>query len=70
LRNNYDKLVFNGSVGTVTARCVEEGELRVQMEDREAGEEVRYGFDELDELAHAYAPSASIARRAANIPAS
>jgi exodeoxyribonuclease V alpha subunit len=57
LRNNYDKLVFNGSVGTVTALSLEEGELRVQMDDREAGEEVRYNFDELDELAHAYAIS-------------
>jgi exodeoxyribonuclease V alpha subunit len=57
LRNNYDKLVFNGSVGTVTALSLEEGELRVQMDDRDAGDEVRYGFDELDELSHAYAIS-------------
>jgi len=57
LRNNYDKLVFNGSVGTVTGLSLEEGELRVQMDDRGAGEEVRYGFDELDELTHAYAIS-------------
>src|SRR5262249_35462729 len=32
LRNNYDKLVFNGSVGTVTGLSLEEQELRVQMD--------------------------------------
>ncbi len=55
LRNNYDKGaagVFNGSVGVVTALSLEEGELRVRMDD---DEEVPYGFDELDELTHAYA---------------
>jgi len=57
LRNNYAKLVFNGSVGTVTGISLEEQELRVQMDDRDAGDEVRYGFDELDELTHAYAIS-------------
>ncbi len=56
LRNNYDKLVFNGSVGTVTGLSLEEQELRVQMDDTEVGAAaLRYGFDELDELAHAYA---------------
>jgi exodeoxyribonuclease V alpha subunit len=57
LRNNYDKLVFNGSVGRVTSLSLEEQELCVQWDDREEGEGVRYGFDELDELAHAYATS-------------
>src|SRR6266566_1175453 len=55
LRNNYDKGaagVFNGSVGVVTALSLEDGELRVRMDD---DEEVPYGFDELDELTHAYA---------------
>jgi exodeoxyribonuclease V alpha subunit len=55
LRNNYDKGaggVFNGSVGVVTELSLEDGELRVRMDD---DEEVGYGFDELDELAHAYA---------------
>jgi exodeoxyribonuclease V alpha subunit len=57
LRNNYDKPVFNGSVGTVTGLSLEAQELRVQMDDSDAGAALRYGFDELDELAHAYAIS-------------
>jgi exodeoxyribonuclease V alpha subunit len=57
LRNNYDKGtagVFNGSVGVVTALSLEDSELRVLLDE---GEEVAYGFDELDELTHAYAVS-------------
>jgi exodeoxyribonuclease V alpha subunit len=57
LRNNYDKGtagVFNGSVGVVTALSLEDSELRVLLDD---DEEVAYGFDELDELTHAYAVS-------------
>jgi exodeoxyribonuclease V alpha subunit len=57
LRNNYDKGtagVFNGSVGVVTAISLEDQELRVLLDD---DEEVGYGFDELDELTHAYAVS-------------
>jgi exodeoxyribonuclease V alpha subunit len=57
LRNNYDKGsagVFNGSVGVVTALSLEDQELRVLLDE---DEEVAYGFDELDELTHAYAVS-------------
>jgi exodeoxyribonuclease V alpha subunit len=54
MRNNYDKQVFNGSVGMVTAISVEEQEVRVRMDE---GEEIAYAFDELDELTHAYAIS-------------
>jgi exodeoxyribonuclease V alpha subunit len=57
IRNNYDKGtagVFNGSVGIVTAISLEEQELRVRLDE---DEEVGYGFDELDELTHAYAVS-------------
>jgi exodeoxyribonuclease V alpha subunit len=57
LRNNYDKGtagVFNGSVGFVTALSLEDQELRVRLDE---DEEVGYGFDELDELTHAYAVS-------------
>jgi exodeoxyribonuclease V alpha subunit len=57
VRNDYDKGtagVFNGSVGVVTGLSPEEGELRVLLDE---DEEVRYGFDELDELTHAYAVS-------------
>jgi exodeoxyribonuclease V alpha subunit len=57
IRNNYDKGtagVFNGSVGQVTALSLEDSELRVLLDE---DEEVVYGFDELDELTHAYAVS-------------
>jgi exodeoxyribonuclease V alpha subunit len=57
IRNNYDKGtagVFNGSVGVVTALSLEDSELRVRLDE---DEEVGYGFDELDELTHAYAVS-------------
>ncbi|MEU5878902.1 ATP-dependent RecD-like DNA helicase [Spirillospora sp. NPDC047279] len=55
LRNNYDKGeagVFNGTVGVVTALSVEEHTLTVRTDE---DEEIEYAFDELDELAHAYA---------------
>jgi exodeoxyribonuclease V alpha subunit len=57
IRNNYDKGtagVFNGSVGVITALSLEDSELRVLLDENE---EVAYGFDELDELTHAYAVS-------------
>jgi exodeoxyribonuclease V alpha subunit len=57
LRNNYDKGtagVFNGSVGVVTGLSLEDQELRVLLDE---DEEVGYGFEELDELTHAYAVS-------------
>jgi len=55
LRNNYDKGqagVFNGTVGVVTALSLEESTLTMLTDEDES---VAYGFDELDELAHAYA---------------
>ena len=55
LRNNYDKGaagIFNGTVGVVTAMSPEEHTLTVRTDEDES---VDYGFDELDELAHAYA---------------
>jgi exodeoxyribonuclease V alpha subunit len=57
MRNNYDKQVFNGSVGVVTAVSLEEQLVRVRMDDQNEGEEIPYAFDELDELTHAYAIS-------------
>jgi exodeoxyribonuclease V alpha subunit len=53
-RNDYDKGVFNGAVGVVTALSLEDAELTALMDD---GEGIVYGFDELDELMHAYAVS-------------
>src|SRR5271169_1560511 len=55
LRNNYEKGaagIFNGTVGVVTGLSVEEQTLTVLTDE---DEKVDYGFDELDELAHAYA---------------
>ncbi len=55
LRNNYDKGaagIFNGTVGVVTSLSAEEHTLTVRTDEDES---VDYGFDELDELAHAYA---------------
>jgi len=55
LRNNYDKGaagIFNGTVGVVTAMSPEDGKLTVLTDEDES---VDYGFDELDELTHAYA---------------
>ncbi len=55
VRNDYSKGsagVFNGSVGVVTAISLEDQELRVLLDE---DEEIVYGFDELDELTHAYA---------------
>ncbi|MEU4119393.1 ATP-dependent RecD-like DNA helicase [Kitasatospora sp. NPDC028055] len=55
IRNNYDKGrngVFNGTVGVVTALSVDDQRLTVLTDE---DEEVSYDFDELDELAHAYA---------------
>jgi exodeoxyribonuclease V alpha subunit len=61
LKNNYDKEVFNGAVGVVTSISWEDQQLRVRMDEGEASTderaEVRYDFDELHELAHAYAIS-------------
>ncbi|MCT9933050.1 ATP-dependent RecD-like DNA helicase [Planotetraspora sp. A-T 1434] len=57
LRNNYDKGaagVFNGTVGVVTGLSLEESKLTVLTDE---DEDVDYSFDELDELAHAYAVS-------------
>jgi exodeoxyribonuclease V alpha subunit len=52
VRNDYEKGVFNGSVGTITTISPEAHELFVLMDE---DQEVRYGFDDLDELTHAYA---------------
>ena len=55
LRNNYDKGaagVFNGTTGVVTGLSLEDHALTVRTDE---DEEIPYDFDELDELAHAYA---------------
>ena len=55
LRNNYDKGaagIFNGTIGVITGMSPEDSKLTVLTDEDES---VHYGFDELDELAHAYA---------------
>jgi len=55
LRNNYDKGaagVFNGTLGVVTAISTEDHTLTLRTDEDEL---LEYAFDELDELAHAYA---------------
>jgi exodeoxyribonuclease V alpha subunit len=49
--NDYDREVYNGDLGVISAMDMEEGELTVRFE----GREVVYGFGELDELVLAYA---------------
>ena len=51
LENNYDKEVFNGDIGRVTAIDEEEQELKVRFDQRL----VIYDFQELDELVPSYA---------------
>lgn len=53
IRNNYDKLVFNGDTGTITDIDMQEQTLLVNFGDRE----ITYEFCEVDELVLAYALS-------------
>jgi exodeoxyribonuclease V alpha subunit len=53
LRNNYDKEVYNGDMGTITGVDLEMQKLTVMMD----GRTVFYDFLELDELVHAFAIS-------------
>ena len=51
IRNNYDKEVFNGDIGTVESVNLEDRELLIRFDDRE----VAYDSTELDEVVLAYA---------------
>lgn len=53
IRNNYDKEVFNGDIGRITALSAEDRELTVVFD----GRAVAYDFSDLDEIVHAYAVS-------------
>ena len=53
IRNNYDKDVFNGDMGRISFMDLTDRTLSVTFDDRV----VPYEFDELDELAPAYAIS-------------
>ncbi len=51
IRNNYDKEVFNGDIGTVRGMDPDEGTMTVLFDDRS----VAYEVSELDEIVLAYA---------------
>ncbi len=51
IRNNYEKEVFNGDIGTVELADIEDLTLRVRFDERTA----EYDVSELDELVLAYA---------------
>lgn len=51
IKNNYDKEVFNGDIGTVTAVSPEDRSLMIEFD----GREIEYDITELDEIVHAYA---------------
>ncbi|MCH5276329.1 MAG: ATP-dependent RecD-like DNA helicase [Desulfovibrionaceae bacterium] len=53
IRNNYDKDVFNGDIGTIIVLDREERELTVRYDERN----VPYQWDEMDEIVPAYAIS-------------
>ena len=53
IRNNYQKEVFNGDVGQITAIDQDDQTVRVDFE----GREILYEFSELDEVVLAYAVS-------------
>jgi exodeoxyribonuclease V alpha subunit len=53
MRNNYDKNVFNGDIGTIVDLDVEDKKLIVNVD----GRDVEYESDELNELVLAYAIS-------------
>ena len=52
-KNNYEKEVFNGDIGRITAIALEEQQVLVNFDDRV----VNYEWSELDELVLAYAIS-------------
>ncbi|HEX2988305.1 MAG TPA: ATP-binding domain-containing protein, partial [Chloroflexota bacterium] len=54
IRNNYDKQVYNGDAGRITAIDLEEQLVLVAFDDDRL---VEYEFSELDELVHAFAIS-------------
>lgn len=53
IRNNYDKQVFNGDTGRITAISRENRDVSVDFDGRKVG----YDFNELDEIVPAYAIS-------------
>lgn len=57
IRNNYQKEVFNGDIGLITAIDTEESELIVTFQESNQPRPVIYDFTEIDELVLSYAVS-------------
>ncbi len=53
IRNDYDRLVFNGDMGIISEIDLENQIVKVMIDSRE----VLYEFSQVDELMHAYAAS-------------
>jgi exodeoxyribonuclease V alpha subunit len=53
IRNNYDKEVFNGDIGRITAIEWQDKEVQIDFD----GRQVAYDFSDLDEIVPAYAVS-------------
>lgn len=53
IRNDYEKLIFNGDVGTILSIDLSSQMLAVRFEDRR----IEYSFSEIDDLVLAYAVS-------------
>ena len=51
MQNNYEKLVFNGDLGRIRRIYRQERTLVVAFDERD----VAYGYDEVDQLSHAWA---------------
>lgn len=57
IRNNYQKMCFNGDIGRIVAVDAEEREVRVSFPDPAGERVVAYDFGEMDELVLSYAVS-------------
>jgi len=55
--NNYDKFVYNGDIGAVSAISLEDETLVVSFPDAQGTNEVVYEFADMDELVMAHAVS-------------
>jgi exodeoxyribonuclease V alpha subunit len=57
IRNNYDKDVYNGDLGRITAVSLEDGSVSVAFVGAEDAFPIEYAASDLDELVLAYAVS-------------
>ena len=57
VKNNYNKMVFNGDIGRVSSIDAEEGIFRITYADGNSSRVVNYDFTECDEVTVAYAIS-------------